>query len=173
MPHVGVVVPARRKAEILRLANEVRTRFRPLITKGGRLQIATVYEVLPDLLKGFVFRVQEHSVMGNDHGRTYATERRIDLRQDVYDGMCRGEGRDRFTGAHELGHLFLHQSIPLARAMEHTNSMLTITNSEWQANTFASWLLIDDDSLKHCESIEEVAERFGVSYDAAKVRFRR
>lgn len=173
MSHGGIVVAPLSKLAILNQAAKLRSCFKQLITPQGRLQIDSVYEVLPDLLPGFRFEVVDRHVLNDDHGRTYSNDMLIQLRRDVYDGMCCGEGRDRFTGAHELGHLFLHQSIPMARAMRHTREMPAYTDSEWQANTFASGLLIDPELLKLCRSVEEVANRFGVSTDAAKVRFQK
>ncbi|WP_114864029.1 ImmA/IrrE family metallo-endopeptidase [Comamonas sp. AG1104] len=170
MGHPGFIVPPRRKEDICKLATSVRGVFGQLISGEGKLPIGVVYELLPDLLPGFEMEVKEPWEMGEDHGQTYPDKRRIYLRRDVYDGMCMGRGRDRFTGAHELGHLFLHTRIGFARAM--TSSTKIYCNSEWQANTFASALLIDEVHLKDCRSLEEVMERFGVSRDAASVRFR-
>lgn len=170
MEHQGFIVPARKKVDICTTATTIRNCFAQLITRTGELPIHVVYELLPDLLPGFQMEVCEVGQMGQDHGQTFPDNKRILLRQDVYDGMCQGKGRDRFTGAHELGHLFLHTGIGFARAMDASTKIYR--NSEWQANTFASALLIDDGNLRLCRSIEEVMQRFGVTYEAAKVRFK-
>lgn len=171
MSHAGFIVPPRRKDDIYKIATDIRNCFGQITSKEGRLQIDVVYEVMPDLLPGFQLEVCEQSEMGQDHGRTYPDKKLILLRRDVYDGMCRGQGRDRFTGAHELGHLFLHQNIGFARAMADGGAKI-YCGSEWQANTFASALLIDEANLARCKSVTEVAQRFGVSLQAATVRFR-
>ncbi len=135
------------------------------------MPIEVVYELLPDLLPGFELQVRDEWEMGQDHGQTFPDRKRIYLRKDVYDGMCQGKGRDRFTAAHELGHLFLHTGIGFARAMDSSTKIYC--NSEWQANTFASALLIDETRLQQCRDVTEVMECFGVTLDAARVRFKR
>jgi Zn-dependent peptidase ImmA (M78 family) len=40
----------------------------------------------------------------------------IILREDVYEGAHAGNGRDRMTVAHEIGHLLMHKNIAFARA---------------------------------------------------------
>lgn len=171
MSHKGFVVPARKKADIVSLANQVRNVFSKVITREGRLPIDVVYELMPEFLPKFELEVTEIWELGDDHGRTYPDKRLIQLRKDVYEGMCQGKGRDRFTGAHELGHLFLHTNIPFARALNDATDKI-YCSSEWQANTFASALLMDKESLSNCRCIEEVVNRFGVTQQAAEVRFK-
>lgn len=170
MRHTGFVVPPRKKADIYTIAGFVRERFAPLI-KDGKLPIHVVYELLPTVLPEFVLEVCEAEEMGDDHGLTYPDKMLIKLRRDIYDGMSRGLGRDRFTAAHELGHLFLHRNIGFARKMSDPDTKI-YRNSEWQADSFASALLIDKGELAKCRSVTEVAQRFGVSLPAASARFK-
>lgn len=169
----GFIVPPRKKQDIYDLAADLRKRCLRITGGGEYVPIDKIYELMPDLLPGFVMEIRDHEVMGENHGRAYPATRRIELRQDVYDGMCEGKGRDRFTGAHEFGHLFLHANVAFARAITPGLSIKLYCDSEWQANTFASGFLIDRDALETCRSVQEVAHRFGVSEDAARVRFKR
>jgi Zn-dependent peptidase ImmA (M78 family) len=171
MSHKGFVVPPRRKVEIFGAAEVVRSAFAPFTSSTGYVNLSAALEWMPEMLQGFEFEVVDAYEMGPDHGRTRPDDLLIRIREDVYDGMCRGVGRDRFTVAHEFGHLFLHRGVSYARAWDN-NSML-YCNSEWQANTFASALLIDDIYLQQCQTLPEVMERFGVSQDAARVRFKK
>ncbi|RYG55374.1 MAG: hypothetical protein EON56_05735, partial [Alphaproteobacteria bacterium] len=116
MTHRGFVVPARSKRDIIQLANMVRSSFRGIM-QGDRVPVDLVYEILPSVLDRFELEVCDRAEMGNDHGLTYPDRRLIKLRADVYDGMCTGSGRDRFTAAHELGHLLMHGNIGLARSI--------------------------------------------------------
>jgi len=99
----GFVVPARRRVSIYDIAGTVRERFRPLMRGTDFVPIAKILEILPQVLPGFRLEVCDKAELGNDHGQTYPDERLIKLREDVYDGMHRNRGRDRFTAAHELG----------------------------------------------------------------------
>jgi Zn-dependent peptidase ImmA (M78 family) len=125
---------------------------------------------LPTLLTGFNCEIVTNNEIGTDEARTYPSKKLILIREDVYDGACKGVGRDRFTMAHELGHLFLHTDAQFARG-ESTKPPKIYMDSEWQADTFASGFLVDYKYLKMCKSVQDVASLFGVSESAAKCRF--
>jgi hypothetical protein len=166
----GFTVPPLSRPKIYERADRLRRAFAPLM-QGPRLPIERLYETLHLVLPGFEFEVCEKKELGQDHGRTFPERRLIQLRDDVYEGMCGGSGRDRFTAAHELGHLFLHTGISFARAFAPGGKLYT--NSEWQANSFASALLIDDALLPQFPSVEQVMAAFGVSEAAAKARLKK
>jgi IrrE N-terminal-like domain len=166
----GYTVPPRSKRAIFDLAATVRQAFAPMLGHRGFLPIDRVYEVMHKMLPRFEFEVCDRSEMGDDHGQTFPNTRLIKLREDVYTGMCTGVGRDRFTAAHELGHLFMHSGVKFSRADPSAKPYL---NSEWQADNFASALLIDEMRLDECISIEDVQIAFGVSHHAAMVRFKK
>lgn len=66
----------------------------------------------------------------------------IKIRQDVYSRAVNQVGRDRFTIAHEVGHSLLHSDgVKFARV---SNEKIPVYQDvEWQANTFASFLLME------------------------------
>ena len=66
--------------------------------------------ILPQALDGFECEVREYGQMLSAEGYASPDERRIILREDVYVGACEGKGRDRFTVAHEIGHILLHST---------------------------------------------------------------
>lgn len=79
--------------------------------------------------------------------------------------------RDRFTIAHELGHYFLHSrqgEVPIVAYRQGSSRI------EWEANWFAAALLMPAEEFREaCLELEvtsAVANRFGVSEDAAEVR---
>lgn len=123
----------------------------------------------------YTFAVLEREQMTNSHGLTDPDQLIMLIRRDVYDGACRGQGRDRFTLAHELGHLILHgggryleRADPRAPPPTHKKW----EDSEWQADTFASELLMPITVVKKCKTPGELAVRAGVSVSAAEVRFK-
>ena len=89
--------------------------------------------------------------------------------------------RNRFSIAHELGHLFLH--FPRV-AREHPGEPMIATRwvdeddpeqqrAEWEANWFGSAFLMPRDAFRDAyksDPIDEVADSFGVSVQAAQVR---
>ncbi|MHC5373125.1 ImmA/IrrE family metallo-endopeptidase [Enterococcus sp. LJL120] len=88
--------------------------------------------------------------------------------------------RDKFTLAHELGHLFLH----INEDEESKNKVFTrngTTQAEYDANEFAANFLMPEglfrktvEDLKHNNMVDvnDLARKFGVSYDAALTRGR-
>lgn len=168
----GFTVPPRKRRDIYDIAEQVREYFRPAIGPGALVPIDRILELMPLAVPGFRLEVCERSELGDDHGRTFPEQQLIMLREDVYVGMCNGQGRDRFTAAHELGHLFLHRSVGFARQELRPGAPLYL-DSEWQANTFGSAFLIDERVLPRCQSIQDVMETFGVSEHAARVRFQK
>ncbi|MCA3006429.1 MAG: ImmA/IrrE family metallo-endopeptidase [bacterium] len=79
--------------------------------------------------------------------------------------------RDRFTIAHELGHYFLHSWMG-KRPLQATR--LGSDRAEWEANWFAAGLLMPRQEFTAAKreglSIDALAQRFGVSPEAARVR---
>lgn len=89
------------------------------------------------------------------------------VRNSVYERAYCGDGRSRFTLAHELAHWFLHgEQAVLARSL--SGDFPIYCNSEWQANTFASMLLMDPDLIKTL-SIKQIVDQCEVSYQAASI----
>lgn len=127
---------------------------------------------LPLLWDHFTFVVQEYSEMRGAHGLTFPEESEIWLREDVYDGVLEGRGRDRFTLAHELGHLLMHGNVGLARVPRPSVELKHYENSEWQANTFAGALLVPDEIAISLGDPRLIAEQCGVSVEAATVRLK-
>ena len=121
----------------------------------------------------YKFDVLEADIMGPHEGLTEPDQKIMFLREDVYDGAMTGDGRDRFTFAHELGHLLLHSGNYLARydpaAPKPTHKKYE--DSEWQADNFAAELLMPVAAAKKCADPTELMEVCEVSYSAASVRF--
>nr|WP_305147469.1 ImmA/IrrE family metallo-endopeptidase [Butyricicoccus faecihominis] len=95
------------------------------------------------------------------------------IRNSVYEGACCGNGRDRFTLAHEIGHFFMHRDVDLALSrIDERNDVPAYRKSEWQANTFASALMMPDHIIKNWEP-EEIARFCGASMSAAEIAYKK
>ncbi|MFV5368234.1 ImmA/IrrE family metallo-endopeptidase [Acinetobacter junii] len=120
---------------------------------------------------GVIYDVWEIDEMPDVEALTNPDAMTIILRADTYDALCNPlhpkYHRARFTVAHEIGHLFLHEGFALARgAVRHQH----YEDSEWQADTFAAELLMPTEQCVGL-SIEQIQAKFHVGYKAAKYKF--
>ena len=161
----GYKVPARKTVEIRQLVNRFKAAFQlgPTFVPVLELyDIAANYGI-------FNFEVHEKANMPDEYAITYPDKKEIIIRQDVYDMALDGNGFARFTMAHELGHLVMHHSLPLAR-QQANQTIKPYENSEWQANKFAQELLIDTATVTRLNlSVNEITDIFGVSRNSAEV----
>lgn len=169
----GVRVPPRSTADIREMANKVREVFNVL--RGfttEKLDIVEAIDILlPQCLSTFEVNVLAVEEMGEDHGRTYPDKSCIELREDTYQGAFKGSGRDIFTVAHEIGHLFLHQNAASYARSKQSKDIKPYENSEWQADQFAAELLMPHHLCVKCKDATEIQSRFGVSKSAAEYRY--
>ena len=129
--------------------------------------------ILPQVDHGFCLDIRSRQEMGSNHGLTIPREKRICIREDVYEEACNGRGEHRMTLAHELGHYRLHDAIIFAKRWEGKSSSLPqYKNSEWQADCFGGELLMDYDHIRQCLNIREIMKECGVSFEAASYHFR-
>ncbi|GLQ93478.1 ImmA/IrrE family metallo-endopeptidase [Dyella acidisoli] len=170
MSGVCLDVPGRSNASLMDLAQSVRQSLR---WEKPYFPIAQFMELgLPTLWPDYEFQVVERQMMPSEHGLTYPDKRLVLIREDVYEGALRGAGRDRFTMAHELGHLLLHTNVGMARHVQK-GTIPAYRDSEWQANAFAGALLIPRFAVNDGPTIDQIMERCGVSRDAAEVQMKK
>lgn len=176
MSALGYRVSPRKKKDLRTMAEGWWSGLR---LTGDRFPIVDVVDV--GLSKHFgdryTFAILEKHQMGDSHGLTDPDQLIMLIRRDVYDGACQGKGRDRFTLAHELGHLLLHSGHRYLERIDPNAAPTPPTHkkyedSEWQADTFAAELLMPVHVVKKCAGPDQLANLAGVSYQAADVRFR-
>lgn len=162
------LVPPRTWAQIDKHADAVREVLK--LTNQPRIDIVRVVEtVICNAMELSEFQVFSKSEMGHLEGLTCPQGSFIRFREDVYERACEGDGRARFTFAHELGHLILHRNAPLARASKRDGTPSYML-AEPQANRFAATLLMPKAHLSQTDEASDVARRFGVSWEAASNR---
>lgn len=121
---------------------------------------------------GYNFMVLSKEEMGRNHGLTNPKSGQVMIREDIYEGACKGVGRDRMTIAHELGHFLLHDGITLGLArVDPAENIPCYCDPEWQAKAFAGEFLMSADLISHM-SPEEIARECGVSVQAAECQKR-
>ncbi len=159
-------VPPMSRADIRNLTKQLRALFQ---IRGLYFPVMKVIEfALPQAMPDFVLQVSSETVMGQTHGLTIPMESTIILREDVYEGALAGNGRDRMTVAHEIGHLLMHKHIAFARSSPGVK-IEPYESSEWQAKCFSGELLVPHylASVWGEKSVEEIARECGVSCHAA------
>jgi len=170
----GFVVQPRSGVQIRALAHQT---LDWLSLQGRRVPILHIIEnVLPQVDETFSFEVLEADEMTKRYGfaadgMTVHRDNLIALRSDVYVGALEGNGRHRFTAAHELGHYLMHKDEGMSFPRRSGPGAKPYVDSEWQADCFARELLAD---LRHCgrfDAAYSLATHFQVSHQVAAIQW--
>lgn len=135
--------------------------------------IVEVIESLPLMLKGFNYEIVDDDEFPEAiHGDTNIQTGLIRIKESVYRGAVLGNGRDRMTLAHELGH-FVTLCIcgfTLKRNLSMLEKIPAYLSPEWQAKCFAGELLIPAHlTIGMCP--EDISINCGVSITAAYYQY--
>ena len=114
------------------------------------------------------FIVRDREKMPDKYAYYDPVNNEMVVREDVYEMACNNDGRHRFTIAHEIGHYFLHRDgVKLAR-LNSNIALQAYRKPEWQANTFASELLMPHKLIRGL-NVDEVQQRCCTSGQAAEI----
>lgn len=107
-----------------------------------------------------------------EHAVTDIVNKVIKIREDVYEGACKGNGRDRMTIVHEFAHFIMLcvLGFKLARTFDDAD-IPAYKDPEWQAKCLAGELMMDSDLIRHLSSWE-IVEKCGVSLPAAEMQMK-
>lgn len=126
--------------------------------------------VLPIIFPKFHYEIIPNDELSGKYAETFPEEYFIRIREDVYLDANNGNGRARFTIAHEIGHLILHRFCILGLARNDGEvPMKCYENSEWQADAFAGELLALSYLIKG-HTPEYIKEKCKISFTAAKIQ---
>lgn len=101
-----------------------------------------VENIMPQIFTDFTFAVLPNEELGNQHGKAIPDENTIYIREDVYEGACTGNGRDRLTIAHEVGHFLMHGNASIEYCRTAPGEKLpAYRDADWQADVFGGELL--------------------------------
>lgn len=168
----GVKVPPLSKDRIDAVANKFRTAVLDVNTDQYIDMVYLIENFLPTTL-GVNFDILEMSVLGPIEAATNPDKGELIIREDVYEALVDPtnpmHGRARFTLAHEVGHLVLHEGPALHRQTSVSQHRI-YEDSEWQADYFASEFLMPKVGCKDLE-IRDIQQRYGVSYTAARIKY--
>lgn len=131
-------------------------------------------DVLSEIFDKFSYEIIEDDEIkyDNTHAYTEVLTGHICIKQSVYDGACNGNGRDRMTIAHEIGHFLMHSLYKLKLERNFSDNIVkSYRNPEWQAKCFAGELLIPAHLMKGY-SVKEIMKDCGVSRSAAEYQYK-
>ncbi len=106
--------------------------------------------------------------MEDNYAETIPSSKTFRIRESVYENAINGSPWDRFTVAHEIGHLLLHDDLTVSFARSEKN-VPAYKNPEWQANTFAAELLVPFIKIQGMTA-EEISEKYQVSKKVAQIQ---
>ncbi|MBR9900802.1 MAG: ImmA/IrrE family metallo-endopeptidase [Rhodospirillales bacterium] len=170
MSEISLIAPPISRPRLRAVAQGLRDLVQP---KGDKfVDVVQILEsgFLGLIAPGFEWRITDRHELPLEHGLTDFSEKFVIIREDVYEGAIAGQGRDRLTVVHEIGHAILHNEVKLARPATNAVSPKRYQCPEWQANCFAGEFLLDVRELTAPLSIEQISQEFGVSVLAAKIQ---
>lgn len=135
--------------------------------------IVDVLDVFSEIFKDFSYEIVEDCEMPYGvHADTDIKTGHIRIKESIYNRACEGEGRDRMTIAHEIGH-YLTICVcgyKLQRNYNPDKEIPAYNNPEWQAKCFAGELMIPAHLVRKMNAVE-ICMKCGVSLDAANVQW--
>lgn len=113
--------------------------------------------------------VESSELEPNEHGYFDPSLMKIVIREDIYNGACEENGRDRMTVIHELCHFILIRIYGL-KLTRRFGEIKIFENPEWQAKALAGEFMMPAEKIVGMD-IKQIAEACGVSYDAAMFQY--
>lgn len=130
--------------------------------------IVELLDILAKVLKEFSYEiVPDDALPPGTHAETDIRTGHITIKESVYERACDGEGRDRMTIAHEIGH-FLTLCVCGFKLQRNFSKQKVkrFNDPEWHAKCFAGEFLVPY-HLTGNMTAEEIVNACGVSFDAA------
>jgi Zn-dependent peptidase ImmA (M78 family) len=160
------VVEAKSRRELRLLAGILRKALK--LENEIYFPIVDLLDVMCEIFPQFSYCiVPDDTFPSNVHADTDVINQHIRIKESVYNGAAEGNGRDRMTIAHELGHYFTICFCGFKFQRNFKNEAVpTYKSPEWQAKCFAGELLIDA-NLAYGMTPSEIMDKCGVSYEAA------
>lgn len=115
----------------------------------------------------FDFIILPENEMKTDYANYCPQTNIMTVREDVYIAACKDDGRHRFTLAHEMGHYLFHGNETTFSRCDNDDFPI-YCDPEWQANTFASSLLMPTNLIKELD-IETIMRECCTSRQATDI----
>lgn len=164
------IVEPKSREELRALANTLRD----LLSLNDKLYvpIVEILDVLPEFFDDFSYEiVSDDELPYETHADINIKFGHIRIKESVYERACNGEGRDRMTIAHEIGHFITlcFCSYKIKRFFGK-KEVKPYNDPEWQAKCFAGEFMIPY-HLTTDMNPYEIVDACGVSYEAAEYQY--
>jgi len=169
--NIGYSVPALSWAKIDDLADNLRAKY-DLAGKQYFPIVEVLELVMSNKFRMFDIEIVSREDMPEEYATTSQTGRLMRIREDTYRKACSGNGRARFTLAHELGHIIMHCCGVEVFALASGEHVEPYRHSEKQANYFAASILMPKRFFTANDTVELIVRRHGVSREAALNRLK-
>lgn len=159
--------PLSRK-EIRSIANNVRRRFG--ISFDEPFPVVEFLEMLPEIFEKNAVEyeiVENNKLPQNVHAEYDVYEKKIRVKEFVYDGACAGNGRDLMTILHEIAHFLLLSVMGVKFYRTFDRKVQPYNDPEWQAKCLAGELMMPVNEIRGMTP-KEVSKKYKVSLPAAQ-----
>jgi len=139
----------------------------------SRPDLITAIEKLTARFRHFSYQQLPDAEMPDAEAQWDARKGVLRIRESLIAAMQRGEPRARMTIANEIGHFAMrHAGVRRRSATQATAGRLGLEakKEESEARRFAAMFLAPSDLLSAIDTVEEIADRFGLSFEAAMIR---
>ena len=166
------IAPALSRQNLRDLTLKIRKSFH--MENKARFPVLEMLEAMPDIFPGFTCEiVADHELPRSVQGDVDIINHHMRIKESVYDGAYAGNGRDRYSITHEIGHYIL-LSVAGLRLQRNISQrpLRPFEDPEWQAECFAGELLMPHHLIKDL-NVFEIVEQCQVSLPAAKTQIKK
>ena len=167
---ISYIVEPKSRSDLRQIGNILRHHLG--LDNECRIPIVELLDVLSEALDNFSYEiVKDEDLPPSVHADTDVLTGHIRIKESVYERACEGEGRDRMTIAHEIGHFFTicFCGFKLQRNFDG-KKIRPYEDPEWHAKCFAGEFMVPY-HVTQGMTPSEIVEACGVSYQAAKYQY--
>ncbi|ANY83402.1 hypothetical protein BB934_34505 (plasmid) [Microvirga ossetica] len=139
----------------------------------SRPDLITAIEKLTARFRHFSYQQIPDAEMPGAEAQWDARKGVLRIRESVIAAMQRGGPRARMTIANEIGHFAMRHAGVRSRSTTQATTgkrLLEARKEESEARRFAAMFLAPNYLLSATDTVEEIADRFGLSVEAAMIR---